>query len=92
MPNCTALPERCCSPKTSSTRARPRFSKRSASRKPNKRNRWNCAPRRASPGCGAKQGRRAEARELLAPVYGWFTEGFDTADLKDAAMLLSELA
>jgi hypothetical protein len=28
------------------------------------------------------QGRRAQARELLAPVYGWFTEGFDTADLK----------
>ena len=39
-----------------------------------------------------EQGRRAEARELLAPVHGWFTEGFDTADLKDAARLLSELA
>jgi len=39
-----------------------------------------------------EQGRRAEARELLAPIYGWFTEGFDTADLKDAARLLSELA
>jgi class 3 adenylate cyclase/predicted ATPase len=38
-----------------------------------------------------EQGRRAEARELLAPVYAWFTEGFDTADLKDAANLLSEL-
>jgi predicted ATPase len=40
--------------------------------------------------CG-EQGRRAEARELLAPVYGWFTEGFDTADLKQAAALLDEL-
>jgi predicted ATPase len=40
----------------------------------------------------AEQGRRAEARDLLAPVYGWFTEGFDTADLKEAAALLSELA
>jgi class 3 adenylate cyclase len=39
-----------------------------------------------------EQGRRAEARELLAPVYGWFTEGFDTADLKEAAVLLDELA
>jgi tetratricopeptide (TPR) repeat protein len=39
-----------------------------------------------------EQGRRAEARELLAPIYGWFTEGFDTADLKDAAALLTELA
>jgi predicted ATPase len=37
------------------------------------------------------QGRRAEAREFLAPVYGWFTEGFDTHDLKDAKMLLDEL-
>jgi predicted ATPase len=34
------------------------------------------------------QGRRAEARDLLAPVYGWFTEGFDTPDLKDAKALL----
>jgi predicted ATPase len=37
------------------------------------------------------QGRRAEARELLAPVYGWFTEGFDSADLKEAKALLGEL-
>jgi predicted ATPase len=33
-----------------------------------------------------------EARELLAPVYGWFTEGFDTRDLKEAKALLEELA
>jgi predicted ATPase len=39
-----------------------------------------------------EQGRRAEARDLLAPVYGWFTEGFDTADLKEARSLLSEPA
>jgi class 3 adenylate cyclase/predicted ATPase len=38
-----------------------------------------------------EQGRRAAARELLAPVYGWFTEGFDTADLKEAKALLDEL-
>jgi predicted ATPase len=37
------------------------------------------------------QGRGAEAHDLLAPVYGWFTEGFDTADLKDAKALLDEL-
>ena len=37
-------------------------------------------------------GRRAEARDLLAPVYNWFTEGFDTADLKDAKALLDQLA
>ena len=39
-----------------------------------------------------EEGRRAEARALLAPVYGWFTEGFDTADLKEAKALLGELA
>ena len=38
------------------------------------------------------QGKRDEARELLAPVYGWFTEGFDTLDLKDAKTLLDELS
>jgi predicted ATPase len=38
------------------------------------------------------QGRRVEARDLLAPVYGWFTEGFDTPDLKEAKALLDELA
>ena len=37
------------------------------------------------------QGKRSEARDLLAPVYGWFTEGFDTADLKEAKALLGEL-
>jgi hypothetical protein len=38
------------------------------------------------------QGRRSEARDLLAPVNGWFTEGFDTLDLKEAKALLDELA
>jgi predicted ATPase len=39
-----------------------------------------------------QQGKRQEAHDLLAPVYGWFTEGFDTADLIDAKALLDELA
>ena len=38
------------------------------------------------------QGKRDEARELLAPIYRWFTEGFDTLDLKQAKALLDELA
>ena len=38
-----------------------------------------------------EKSRRGEARELLAPVYGWFTEGFDTADLKEAKALLDAL-
>jgi predicted ATPase len=39
-----------------------------------------------------QQGKRAEACELLAPVYDWFTEGFDTADLQEAKVLLEELS
>ena len=38
------------------------------------------------------QGKAQQARELLAPVYGWFTEGFDTLDLKEAKAMLEELA
>jgi predicted ATPase len=37
------------------------------------------------------RGKRDEARELLAPVFGWFTEGFDTRDLKEAKALLETL-
>jgi len=37
------------------------------------------------------QGKRDEARQLLAPIYGWFTEGFDTLDMKEAKALLEEL-
>jgi predicted ATPase len=55
--------------------------------------------RRGIPGASAlgrelawrDQGKRDEARDLLAPVYGWFTEGFDTLDLKEAKALLDEL-
>jgi predicted ATPase len=39
-----------------------------------------------------QQGKRIEAQELLAPIYGWFTEGFDTADLQEAEALLEELS
>jgi predicted ATPase len=38
------------------------------------------------------QGKVKQARDLLAPIYGWFTEGFDTRDLKDAKALLEGLA
>jgi len=39
-----------------------------------------------------KQARRDQARQMLGEIYGWFTEGFDTADLKDAKVLLEELS
>lgn len=38
-----------------------------------------------------KQGKAAEARQMLAEIYGWFTEGFDTKDLQEAKALLDEL-
>ncbi len=38
------------------------------------------------------QGKTSEARDLLAPIYDWFTEGFDTPDLKEARALLDELS
>jgi predicted ATPase len=38
------------------------------------------------------QGKRAEAYDLLAPIYSWFTEGFDTIDLQEAKVLLEELS
>ena len=40
----------------------------------------------------SRPGQARRGRNLLAPVYNWFTEGFDTADLKDAKALLDELA
>jgi predicted ATPase len=39
-----------------------------------------------------KQGKKEEARQILAEIYGWFTEGFDTADLREAKALLEELS
>jgi predicted ATPase len=49
-------------------------------------------PRRHKPCAPLAQGQVEQARELLAPVYAWFTEGFDTRDLKEAKALLTELA
>ena len=46
----------------------------------------------ARAGMWRDQGKVRHARELLAPVYGWFTEGFDTRDLKEAKALLREFA
>jgi hypothetical protein len=53
--------------------------------------RWNLAQPCVSRGCSPSTDRRAEARAMPAEIYGSFTEGFDTADLKDAKALLDEL-
>jgi hypothetical protein len=55
-------------------------------------NRGNCARTISLARLLAKQGKRDEARTMLAEIYNWFTEGFDTADLKDAKALLEELS
>jgi predicted ATPase len=51
----------------------------------------SCAPPPASPACGATKVGAPRRADLLAPVYGSFTEGFNTADLKEAKALLNEL-
>jgi predicted ATPase len=53
---------------------------------------WELRAAMSLAGLWREQGRRAEAHDLLAPVYGWFTEGFDTPDLKDAKALLDALS
>ena len=53
---------------------------------------WELRAATVLAGLWTRQRRRAEARGLLAPVYGWFTEGFGNADVRDAAALLTELA
>ena len=52
---------------------------------------WELRAARSLARLRREQGRRAEARDLLAPVYGWFTEGFETADLLEAKELLASL-
>jgi hypothetical protein len=57
-----------------------------------KRNPWELRAAASMARLWRDQGKPQQARELLAPVYGWFTEGFDTRDLKEAKALLEELA
>jgi len=53
---------------------------------------WELRPAASLARLRRDQGRYAEARDLLAPVYGWFTEGFETPDLKGAKVLVGALA
>ena len=67
------------------------FSPRSTGPAASRRNPGSCARQSVWLDCGQSQGKRRDAYELLAPVYDWFTEGFDTKDLLDAKALLDEL-
>jgi predicted ATPase len=53
---------------------------------------WELRAAMSMAGLWRFQGKRQQAHDLLAPVYGWFTEGFDTLDLKEAKVLLSDLS
>jgi predicted ATPase len=53
---------------------------------------WELRAAMSMAGLWRDQGKRQQAHDLLAPVYGWFTEGFDTLDLKEAKTLLSDLS
>ena len=66
-------------------------SARSRSRRRSRQSPGNCARRLAWRGSGTTQGKRDAAHNLLTRVYGWFTEGFDTLDLKEAKTLLDHV-
>ena len=53
---------------------------------------WELRAARSLARIWADRGERRKAHDVLAPIFGWFTEGFETADLKDAKRLLDELA
>jgi hypothetical protein len=100
MPSPPRTSTRPASPATACTLASPPAPSRPSSR------RSRSGPRRATPATPCSrvraatslarlwrdQGQRAEAHDILAPVCGWFTEGFDTLDLKEAKAMLEELA
>src|SRR6266446_2792426 len=90
--NSTGCGVTCCSacPRQTGQKSKPVFVGHSRLRGNRARAGSSCAPPSASPGC-CDQERREAARDLLSPVYGWFTEGCDTPDLKEAKALLDEL-
>jgi predicted ATPase len=73
-------------------RAKPAFDGQSRSAASRERGSLSFVLQQASRGLWSDRGRNAEARDLLAPIYGWFTEGFGTLDLKEAKILLDALA
>ena len=94
MPSCIGSRASCCGRalRRRIQRRKPVFVRPSTSLATNRPNPGSCVPPPAWHGCGSSQGQRAAAHQVLAEVYGWFTEGFDTADLKEAQALLEELS
>jgi class 3 adenylate cyclase/predicted ATPase len=78
--------------KSDAAKAEPHFERALAVAREQQARSWELRAAMSMARLWRDQGRREEARELLAPVYDWFTEGFDTLDLKEAKALLDELA
>jgi predicted ATPase len=80
------------SPETDTARAEGYFERALAVARQQQAKSWELRAAMSMARLWRDQGKRDEARELLGPIYGWFTEGFDTRDLKEAKALLDELA
>ena len=80
------------SPQANTTRAEQYFKRALAVARQQQAKSWELRAATSMARLRRDQGKRDEARELLAPVYGWFTEGFDTLDLKEAKALLDQLS
>jgi predicted ATPase len=90
--HCAAGQIELVSPEPNSAKAEICFRRALAIARRQQANSWELRAAMSMARLWREQGKRHEARELLAPVYGWFTEGFDTLDLKEAKALLDELA
>ena len=80
------------SPEPDASKAEAHFERAAAVAREQKAKSWELRAAMSLARLWRDQGKRTEARDLLAPIYGWFTEGFDTLDLKEAKALLDELA
>jgi predicted ATPase len=83
---------RCCPSKPDAAKAEAYYERALAVARQQQAKSWELRAAMSMARLWRDQGKRDEARELLAPVYGWFSEGFDTLDLKEAKALLDELA
>ena len=83
---------RCMSPEPDAAKAEAYFERALAVARQQQAKSWELRAAMSMARLWRDQGKPQQARELLAPVYGWFTEGFDTRDLKEAKALLEELA
>jgi predicted ATPase len=81
-----------CSPEHDAAKAQSHFERALAVARQQQAKSWELRAAMSLARLWRDQGKVRQARELLAPVYGWFTEGFDTRDLREAKALLEELA